>query len=196
MKSGWLFVFGLACGVAVMAAPRVAAHLHGVIRGAKSPAGTQRAHTKEEFWFTAHAPMEQVAPLFGADKEREWSPHWNPQFLYPVPAADQQGMVFGVAHGHLQSVWVNTELDLKNGRIQYVYVIPDAVATVITLHLAGEGNQTQVQVEYERTALSADTDEHVRHLGEGDRSSGPEWDKQVNGYLEKVRGGQSGAGNP
>jgi hypothetical protein len=49
------------------------------------------------------------------------------------------------------------------------------------------GKRTGVEVTYERTALSAEADEHARHMAEGDRGSGPEWEKQVNGYLEKSR---------
>jgi hypothetical protein len=58
---------------------------------------------------------------------------------------------------------------------------------VITLRMKAVGKRTGVEVTYERTALSAEADEHARHMAEGDRGSGPEWEKQVNGYLEKSR---------
>jgi hypothetical protein len=167
--------------------PRAITHLRASLHkahGAVSPGGV-RVHTEEKFVFTANAPMEEVAPLFGADKERVWSPRWDPQFIHPLPMMDEQGMVFIVAHDHLTSVWVNTEFDLQNGQIQYVYTIPDVLVTVITLKLTPPGKQTQVEVEYDRTALSAGVDAHVRHLAERDRASGPEWEKQVNGYLAK-----------
>jgi hypothetical protein len=191
VKGPWLFVLGIVCGAAAMAAPRVAMHLHAALRGHGDTASSGRVHTEEKFAFTALGRMEDVAPLFGADKERVWSPGWNPKFVHPVPAADEEGMVFAVAHDHLKAAWVNTEFDLKNGRIQYVYMIPDALVTVITLRLQPQGDHTQVEVEYDRTALSAETDAHVRHMADGDRTSGPEWEKQVNGYLEerRVRGG-------
>ena len=131
--------------------------------------------------------MEQVGPLFGAEKERLWAPNWEPQFVYPLPAGDLEGMVFRVAHGHLNSVWVNTEFDLKNGRVGYAYVIPDALVTLIRLKLTPMGNQTRVKVVYERTALCEEADAHVRQMSERDRASGPEWEKQVNGYLGKLR---------
>jgi len=188
MRGAWLFVLGALCGAVVMAAPRIVGHLHAALHGGHSGSGSERVHTEEKFTFTAKGPMEKVAPLFGADKERVWSPGWNPQFLFPAPAADKAGMVFTVAHGHLRAEWVNTEFDLKSGRIQYVYMIPDALVTVITLRLTPAGEQTQVEVEYDRTALSAETDEHVRHLAEGDRRSGPEWEEQVNGFLGKLGG--------
>jgi len=189
MKGAGWFVVGAVCGIVLMAAPRVASHLHAALHGGHDGAalvGEGRIHTEEKFAFTANGPMEKVAPLFGADKERVWAPGWNPQFVHPLPVADQAGMVFAVAHNHLRATWVNTEFDLKNGRIQYVYMIPDALVTVITLQLTPRGDQTYVEVKYERTALSAEADPHVQQLAEGDRKSGPEWEKQVNGYLEKV----------
>jgi hypothetical protein len=186
MKGAWLFVVGLACGVAAMAAPQVLRHLHAALSSGKAQPGAPRAHTEETFSFTARGKMEDVVPLFGADKERVWSPGWNPKFIHPVPAADEPGMVFTVAHGHLKAAWVNTDFDLKNGKIQYVYVIPDALVTVITLRLQPQGDHTQVEVHYDRTALSAEGDARVGHMAEGDRASGPDWEKQVNDYLAKA----------
>jgi hypothetical protein len=129
--------------------------------------------------------MEQVAPLFGADRERAWSPQWAPQFVNPLPPADVPGMVFRVKHREQDAIWVNTEFDLKNGRVQYVYVIPDALVAVITLKLTPESNHTKIEVQYDRTALNAGADAQVRHLAEQDRNAGAEWAAQVNGYLEK-----------
>jgi hypothetical protein len=185
MNGAWMFVLGLACGSAAMGWPRVQEHIHGMYggHGTKSAVGTARAHSEEKFAFTAQAPMERVAPLFGADHERVWSPGWDPQFVHPQPATDVRGMVFTVAHGHHEAVWVNTQLDLKNGRVQYAYVVPDMLATLITLQLTAEGEKTRVEVKYERTALNADADEHVRRMAEKDRAAGPEWEKQVNEYL-------------
>lgn len=148
-------------------------------------AEASRAHTKERFTFVAHAVMEKVAPLFGADKERVWSPKWSPQFIHPLPAADMPGMIFTVRHGELESTWVNTDFDLHKGRIQYVYVIPDALITVITIKVTPLASHTNVEVEYERTALSAEADSHVHHLAEEDRKAGPEWEAAINGYLAK-----------
>lgn len=187
MKAVWLFVAGAVCGVVLMAMPRLVQHMHAVLRGHGADAsGSERVHTEEKFAFTANAVMEQVAPLFGADRERVWAPDWNPQFIHPLPAADGQGMVFTVVHDHLKATWVNSEFDPNNGRIQYVYVIPDAMVTVITLRLTQQDNKTRVDVEYQRTALSAEADAHVRHMGEGDRNSGPDWEKRVNEYLREV----------
>lgn len=186
MKRALLFMFGLVCGVAILVMfPGISAHLRAAAHGLHGTSATAgaRAHSARELSFTANAPFERVAPLMGADKERAWSPEWQPQFLYPFPAADNEGMVFAVAHDHLRSTWVNTEFDLKHGRVQYVYMIPDTMVTVITIRLTPAGEQTQVDVRYDRTALSPGADAHVLRLGRPDPHAADWWTKQINGYL-------------
>jgi hypothetical protein len=153
----------------------------------KSGAADQLAHTRTEFGFTVNASLEMAAPLFGADKERVWAPDWNPQFLYPNPAQDQQGMVFQVAHGTHTSTWVNTTFDLAGGHIQYAYMLDGAMVTTIDIHLTRTvAAKTDVTVVYERTALSPDANEHVQHFAAGDAKAGKEWEEQINGYLAKL----------
>ncbi len=152
-------------------------------------ASTALVHTRTEFKFSVDAPFEQTAPLFGANEERKWAPDWNPQFLYPNPARDQEGMVFQVAHGHYSSTWVNTAFDIAAGHIQYAYVLNDAMATLIDIHLTRESAQkTGVTVVYERTALVPEANEHVQHFTKGDEKSGKEWSDAINGYFAKLRG--------
>jgi hypothetical protein len=187
MKTVMLLVLGTICGLALAMFPTVAAHLHVVrsaIHGAHGSVGSTRAHTEENFSFTAHAAIDRVAPLFGADKERVWAPKWNPQFIHPSPAADVRGMVFTIAHHHLQAVWVNTEFHLANGRVQYVYVIPEIMLTMITIKLQPDGAQTKVEVEYDRTALTPEADTRLQEMAQQDRTSGPEWEHQINQYLQ------------
>lgn len=187
MKTILLLILGAICGLAIAMPPTVSAQLHrltSIIHAAPANKNSARAHTEEKFSFTAHAPVDRVGPLFGADKERMWAPKWNPQFIHPTPVADMPGMVFTVAHQHWQAVWVNTDFDLANGRVQYVYVLPEVMATVITLKLKPDGNQTHVEVEYDRTALSAEADARVRKTGEEDRASGPDWEQRINQYLK------------
>ena len=152
---------------------------------AQEPAA-KLAHTRNEFSFTVDAPFEQVVPLFGANEERKWAHDWNPQFVHPNPARDQQGMVFKVAHGQHSSVWINTALDLVAGHIQYAYVLNDAMATLIDIHTTPQGPQkTAVTVVYERTALIPEANEHVQHFAKGDEKAGKEWGDALNAYFAK-----------
>jgi hypothetical protein len=140
-------------------------------------------HTREQFSLVANAPFEVAWPLFGADNERVWAPDWEPVFLWPEKAFDQEGMVFKVRHGAKTAVWVNTAFDSIRKRIQYVYVIPDVVVTVITLKLMPNGHSTAVDVVYERTALTDAANELVKNMAAADRVTGQQWEQQINRYL-------------
>jgi hypothetical protein len=142
-----------------------------------------RLHTCEDFDFVANAPAERVFPLFGAEMERAWAEDWNPRFVWPAKAEDRNGMVFQLAHGDRTAIWVNTLFDREARRVQYVYVLPDRVATLITLKLTPRGDSTHVTVRYERTSLSAEADAMVREMAELDRRAGAEWATQINRYL-------------
>jgi hypothetical protein len=154
MKASLLFLLGAACGAVMMATPKAVAHLHAAVNRAHSnnkSAAETRAHSSAQFEFIANGTADQVGPLFGADQERVWADDWNPAFVHPRPAADREGMVFTIDHHSHHAVWVNTQLDLKNGLIRYVYVVPDAMATLITIRLTPAGEKTRVAVIYERT---------------------------------------------
>jgi hypothetical protein len=139
-------------------------------------------HTREEFAFTVDAPIDRALPLFGAVRERDWAPDWSPDVLWPVPAIDREGMVFSIPHRDQTAIWVNTALDPLAGRVQYVYVIPGVVATVITIGLTPQNEQnarTQVSVRYERTALAAQANPVVEGMAAHDRAAGPIWAHQI-----------------
>ena len=144
-------------------------------------------HTREEFTFTVEAPVDRALPLFGAVRERDWAPDWSPDVLWPVPAGDREGMVFSILHGDKTAIWVNTALDPLARRVQYVYVIPGVVATVITIGLAPRGNTSHVSVRYERTALAVEANGAVESMAARDRAAGPEWERQIKQHLSARR---------
>jgi hypothetical protein len=141
------------------------------------------AHTCEQFEFVVDAPLDVAWPLFGAVAERAWAPDWDPTFIWPATATDEEGMVFKVVQGDQTAVWVNTALDRAANRIQYVYVIPDVVVTVITLKLRPRNPSTHVAVTYERTALADAAGRVVMQMAGRDKMAGPEWAQQINNHL-------------
>jgi hypothetical protein len=161
--------------------------LPGTLVAAVSTKGTmpqpQLVHTHEIFEFVANAEIDTVFPLFGGDKERLWAPDWAPTFVWPAKAVDQQGMIFKVGHGDRTGIWVNTLFDRPAKAVQYVYVIPDIVVTVISLKLIPGTASTAVSVSYDRTALTAAANDLVNEMAAQDRSAGPEWGRQINDYL-------------
>ena len=149
------------------------------------------AHVRHEFQFTVHAPFAKAAPLFGADAERSWAGDtWKPHFLFPASAPfDVPGAVFTIERGGHHATWVCTRFDLKAGRVQYVYTIGGALATLIDIHLsAPDSKSTHVHVVYERTALGAEANDHVRGMGESDQDSGKEWQEAIDRHLKAAPG--------
>lgn len=142
----------------------------------------ERAHTSERFAFVVHAPLPEVVPLLGGDGERAWAPGWEPRFIWPHVAADRAGMVFEVDGPHGTATWINTAFDA--GHVQYACVLPQVVATLITLELHACGADTEVAVHYERTALAPGADDIVLAMAAQDRVAGPEWARQIADYLQ------------
>jgi hypothetical protein len=70
-------------------------------------------HVSNTFEFDVRESQKQVAPLFGANRERVWAEGWDPQFVYPQPAEDRQGSVFHVSKRNHESTWITTILDLE-----------------------------------------------------------------------------------
>ncbi len=146
---------------------------------------TPAAHVSNSFQFVVNAPLSRAATLFGPEGERCWAgPHWNPEFLHPLPARDTQGAVFTVQHGAHKSVWVNTVFDLPGGRMQYVAFIPDKLVSTVDVRLTAlDRLRTTVEVTYARTALDVAANDDVEAMGKSDRKSGTHWQEAIDGCL-------------
>ncbi len=155
-----------------------------VARTATSKPESQRLHVRNAFAFDLRESQEKVAPLFGAHRERVWAEGWDPQFIFPQPAQDRQGSVFQVKKGSHDSTWISTIFEPHH--IQYVYFIPEVMAVLIDIHLLPTPHSgTHVEVAYERTALSAEMNNHIREQGNKDAKSAEEWPTSIEGYFER-----------
>ena len=151
---------------------------------AQSPS-PQLRRTHTAFDLVVHLPYAEAAPLFGPEGERAWAgKHWDPQFLYPQPAHDEQGAVFTVHHGLVTAVWVNTIFDLEAHYFQYVYFIPDIMVTTIDVRFTpSTSTTTQVHVEYMRTAITAEGNDHVATFTDTDKTASHNWQQSIDTYL-------------
>jgi hypothetical protein len=135
-------------------------------------------------------PYKEAAPLFGPEGERVWAgKHWNPRFLYPRPAHDEQGAVFTIEHGPVTAVWVNTLFDLEGRHFIYAYFIPGILVSTIDVRFAlADQKTTQVHVIYTRTALVPEGNEHVTAFTAMDKTAGHDWQQAIDGYLASRSG--------
>ena len=169
-----------ACSLLAMFAGVVSA----AMANAQSKPTDPPVRTREEFTFVASGGYADVFPLFGAHKERVWAVGFDPQFIHPVPARDEAGMVFTTVQEGMQRVWVNTAFDAAMGHVQYVYWIADVTTAWIDIQVTNSGGTaTAVHVVYERTALRSEANERVLQMAHHDANSGPHWAEMINGYL-------------
>jgi hypothetical protein len=178
----WIPLLSLAILFVAMSSVRL--HCQTARAAAAEPA-QQLAHVSNTFSFIVNASLHDAAALFGPEGERAWADDdWNPQFVFPTPAKDIEGAVFTVGHGEQTAVWVNTVFDVEDGRMQYVYVLADLLATTIDVRLHPiDLAHARVDVTYVRTALRPEGNEHVLHMGRHDGQQGPEWATSINAYL-------------
>ena len=132
-------------------------------------------HHTTSFTFDVPAPYATVAPLFGAHEERRWAKGWDPEFIFPQPARDVEGMVFRVG----DTIWINSIFDLGRGRVQYVNVAGGEIVTRIDIRLHDRAGNTAVDVTYERTALTDSAIAAANELAEADRKKAPEWESSI-----------------
>jgi hypothetical protein len=176
MKPAIAVTAAVITGAAAIAAPAL---------GQSAAVSTQLLRTQTAFDIVVHLPYAEAAPLFGPEGERPWAgKHWNPQFLYPQPAHDEQGAVFTVHHGPVTAVWVNTLFDLDARHFQYAYFIPDIMVTTIDLRFnSTDPNNTPVHVVYTRTALTPEVNDHVTAFTNADKTAAKDWQQSIDSYL-------------
>ncbi|WP_348261821.1 hypothetical protein P8935_18700 [Telmatobacter sp. DSM 110680] len=145
----------------------------------------QLLRTQTAFDIVVSLPYAEAAPLFGPEGERPWAgKHWDPQFLHPQPAHDEQGAVFTIRHGSVAAVWVNTLFDLEAHHFQYAYFIPDIMVTTIDVRFTPTGTRsTGVHVVYTRTALTPEGNDHVTAFTATDKTAAQDWQKAIDAYL-------------
>ena len=153
-----------------------------------APAATQPVQVRSEFQFNLGVSPAQAAPLFGPEGERCWAGgDWNPHFVFPQPAHDQQDAVFTVPHGSSTMTWVNTVFNIAEGHIQYVAFIPSAMAMTVDVRLTPAAAGTHVDVTFVHTALDPSVNAKVAEMAEHHRSSGPEWVHNIESCLKQHR---------
>lgn len=145
----------------------------------------QLLRTQTSFDLNVRLPYAEAALLFGPEGERPWAgKHWNPQFLFPQPAHDEQNAVFTVQHGPVTAVWVNTLFDLDARHFIYAYFIPGIMVTTIDVRFnSSDMSATQVHVAYTRTALTPEGNDHVIAFTKTDNGAGQDWQQEIDTYL-------------
>jgi hypothetical protein len=135
----------------------------GAAGAAGAPALEQRT---QSFTIMLKGTVADVTPLFGPVREAEWAPNWTPHFIHPAEGAQREGVVFTTttANGR-ERLWLLTAYEVKEGRIEYVFVTPGFTANEIKIRVLPDGErQCRVTITYRHSALAPEGNKEVAKL--------------------------------
>lgn len=109
---------------------------------------------------------DRAFPLFGPDREREWSPHWDPAFVVPAtPGQSPEGAIFLVDHDPNPMVWVMTDYDPAQRIVRYVVVRAGRTVTQLWIQVVPVSKEAcRADVTYRYTALAPEGHHAVDHF--------------------------------
>jgi hypothetical protein len=142
----------------------------------------------QSFTISLKGSVVEVTPLFGPVREAEWAPSWTPRFLHPTNGGQTEGAVFtSVSSNGTERLWLLTAYDVKEGRVEYVFVAPGFTANQIKVRVVPDGDeQCKATVSYRHSALAPEGNAEVEklnvHWAEQQRAH---WETAINAVLTK-----------
>jgi hypothetical protein len=136
--------------------------------------------------FDLVAPKDDVFPLFGPDREREWAWGWRPEPVDPEQITAEEGAVFKTSHGGDRAVWVVSRYDPGAGEVEYVTFRHDDRLGVISIKVSPTAvGGSHVEVTYSFTALSEKGVRHIAHFTEDYyRRMMDSWQRAISYFLQ------------
>jgi hypothetical protein len=155
------------------------------IRASGAEALEQRS---QSFTINLKGSVAEVTPLFGPVREADWAPSWKPRFLHSAQGAQSEGAVFTtLTPNGRERLWLLTAYDVKEGRVEYVFISPGFTASEITIQVVPDGvRQSKATITYRHSALAPDGNREVEkldaHWAEEQRVH---WETAINAALAK-----------
>lgn len=132
-------------------------------------------------------PIEDVFPLFGPVREKDWAYGWDPEIIYSKSHRVEEGMIFRTqAHDVADQyyLWTVTKLDPASHLIVYTVTASDRI-WFISVQCYSTTPGTEVRVSYTYTGLtsegSARNRDALKRMFAEDLT---DWEKAINYYLK------------
>jgi hypothetical protein len=134
------------------------------------------------------AGPEKVFPLLCPVREAEWVKGWDPYLVFTRSGYAEPDCVFLTGDEQETVVWVMTELDPVNFRLELIKITPGETVGKITIALEKSGEDaTNAHVTYMYTALSEAGRQFVQGYTEEFYVEFMHyWEKALNKYLGTV----------
>jgi hypothetical protein len=133
---------------------------------------------------------QQVFPLFGPIKEKEWAEGWNPQMVLSYPDLIEEHMVFQTPSGHPEdpdpATWIVSKYDPDHWFIEYT-VFNEARLWWISINCLEEERAatTSATIKYTYLGLNEEANRLNQSALEGMfRQDLKDWEHAINHYLK------------
>lgn len=138
---------------------------------------------------TLNAPLEQVFPLFGPIKEKEWADGWSPEIVYSNTNLLEEHMVFRTqSHGHGETnyTWIVTKYTPEQSLIEYTVFTMERLWCITIKCSENTINQTtDAEITYTYTGLTEKGNEiNEKALQLMYSKDLKDWEEAINYYLE------------
>lgn len=130
-----------------------------------SPPSPSPTHVERTGSFVLPLPRDDAFPLFTAEGERSWVPGWDPQYLHPPHASNDEGTVFRTGHGGEETWWLVLRHDPAEAAATYARITPGSRLGTVHVRCAELGpSETLVTVTYALTATSDSGERTLRAM--------------------------------
>ncbi|HEU5291850.1 MAG TPA: hypothetical protein VFU05_14470 [Cyclobacteriaceae bacterium] len=137
--------------------------------------------------FTIHGKVENVFPLFGPIREKDWAEGWNPEILYKSGnVLVEEHMIFqtNAPNGKEKFTWVITQFQPEKYLIEYTVSTRERI-WFIRVTCQGQKETTGVTVSYTYIGLTPEghqkNEEALKQMFVHDLK---DWQEAINYYLQ------------
>jgi len=134
---------------------------------------------------------EDIFPLLCPVREKEWAPGWDPLEVYTRSGFAETDCIFTTGEGKPESIWVITDFDSTNYKVEIIKFTPDMTVGRINIALSkNDTGQTDAHITYMYTAIGTDGEKFVRGYSEDFFQDFMKFSEStLNHFLEKHRDG-------
>lgn len=134
---------------------------------------------------------EDIFSLLCPVREKEWAPGWDPLKVYTQSGFAENDCVFTTGEGKPESIWVITNFDSVNYKVEIIKFTPDMTVARINIALSkNDAGDTDAEVIYMYTAIGTDGEKFVRGYSEDFFKEFMKFSEStLNYFLEKNRDG-------
>jgi hypothetical protein len=157
------------------------------IIGAKSQPGFKSERISKTSTIELNSTIENIFPLFGPIKEKEWADGWDPKIIFSTTSLVDEHMIFTTKASNLSEekfTWVVTKFFPEQHLIEYAVSTPNRIWFIHVMCKA-RSEKTLATIQYTFTGLTSEGNEYNRKALEKMYAHDlKDWQDAINYHLE------------